>query len=311
MKVEALAAAHPYEGRLAVPSWTLGCFRRRSITYANGVEDDRTRVIWIQSHGLTGDIRIPANRPRLSHRRSLRDCSRDELAAVASAEGGVADTAYEQGRMSWSNWAAFQPYDKWPEPGELRRVGPCLVEFAPSGAYVEDWRLESGAAGLLVGLRLLGEARGDGPVDPRDGGLVIAGDHAIHALGRRAPLPSEAPLSDQLREADDLASLAAAVFDAQTRYARRDREGRYRVELATDPFAEGGELELDGFAMGDAPGRVVQTIPTQAGDLRRFWRVDTLVAASSVRSETESAADGAAWLAEQTRHLPGLAPALG
>src|SRR5690606_17863941 len=113
---------------------------------------------------------------------------------LAASEGGVADTRFADGRMSWSDWTAVQPYDKWPEPGELRRVGGALMEFAPSEIYVEDWRLQPGSAGLMVGLRLLAEGPEGGELTARDGGLVIAGDHAIMALGRRKAMPREAPL---------------------------------------------------------------------------------------------------------------------
>ena len=47
----------------AVPSWTLGCFRRRSISFFNGDSDDSTLVLWLQSRGLTGDLRLAADRP--------------------------------------------------------------------------------------------------------------------------------------------------------------------------------------------------------------------------------------------------------
>ena len=32
-----------------------------------------------------------------------------------------------------------------------------MMEFAPSGAYVEDWRLLNSVPGLFVGLELIGE----------------------------------------------------------------------------------------------------------------------------------------------------------
>jgi hypothetical protein len=306
MRLDELAAAYPQALARAVPDWTLGCFRRRCITYANGGEDPGTHVIWIQSHGMTGDLRIPADRPSVAHRAGLADCTREELEALSLVEGGVAATAFAGERMSWSGWCAFQPYDKWPEPGELRRIGTCLLEFAPSGIYVEDWRLQPSATTLLAGLRLVGESRDGGPLELRDGGLVVAGDHAILSLGRRRPLAGDAPLPAQMRTAADPAALAAAIFESVTSYARRDAAGAYRVELSTDPFApSGAALPLDGFAAGDAPGLLVQSLVEDGRRLSRCWRIDTLLPDAPVPAATPAAASGLAWLARESGHLAG------
>lgn len=295
MTLEELVRTAPFARPPAVPAWSLGCFHRRSITYATGVEDADTRVIWVQSHGLTGDLRLPAVRRDLRHRGSLAACTAEELAALAQGEGGVADTGLREGRMTWSNWAAFQPYDKWPEPGELRRVGPALIEFAPSGIYVEDWRLQPGSAGLRVGLRLVSETPPGGPETPRDGGLVIAGEHAIFALARRTALPAEAPAHRQLA-ADP--SLAAAVFDAQALYARRQAD-TWRVALSIDPFAEGTMLDLGGFAAG-AEGELLQSLEDGT---RRRWRIDTLLADQPAEPATPADPDAEAWLAGEADTL--------
>jgi hypothetical protein len=292
MRLEELARAAPFARPLAVPAWTLGCFHRRSITYANGAEDAATRVIWIQSHGLTGDLRIPAQRPDLNGRVSIAECMPEQRVKLAKGEGGVADTAFADGRMSWGNWAAFQPYDKWPEPGELRRIGPALIEFAPSGIYVEDWRLQPGSAGLRVGLRLVSETAPGGAPQPRDGGLVIAGEHAVFALARRRPLAEGVPAHRQLA-ADP--ALTGAVFDAQAAYARQEPAGRWRIVLAVDPFMEGGELDLDGFAPGE-PGFLRQSL---ARGTERLWRIDTLLADQPLDVATAASAEGAAWLDQE------------
>lgn len=293
MTLDELARAAPVARQVAVPAWTLGCFHRRCITYATGAEDTTTLVVWIQSHGLTGDIRIAAGRADVSHRGGLGDCTIPELDSLLHAEGGVAETSWADGLMSWDNWVAFQPYDKWPEPGALSRVGACLIEFAPSGAYVEDWRLQPGSDGLLVGLRLETENGRS-----RDGGLVIAGRHAILSLGRRAPLPAETPAPVQFRATDDPYALAAAAFDAITWYAQ---DGV--VVASTDPFAHGDTLDLEGFEAAE-PGYLIQTLTS--GGVRR-WRIDTLLADQAIASPTAADPAGAAWIAEEGARLPGLA----
>jgi hypothetical protein len=291
-----LAAAAPQAGPLRVPAWTLGCFHRRAISYANGCTDLATRVIWLQSHGLTGDLRVPAERPDVTHRAGLADCSREELEALVQAEGGVAETAFAADRMSWSEWAAFQPYDKWPEPAELRRVGDCLLEFAPSGIYVEDWRLQPRSAGPRIGLRLIGENG-----RPRDGGLLIVGEHAIFAIARPEALDSDDPLPLQVRRARDPAALTARIFAAGASYAVRGRGGAWEVTLSTNPFLEGKPLDLDGFAPGPGPRLLRQAV----GAGERLWRIDTLLACQDAPLATSASDSGLAWLAREGPRLPG------
>lgn len=300
MNIDEIAALLPQARPPAVPEWTLGCFHRRCITYATGFEDTSTRVIWIQSHGLTGDIRIPAALPDVSGRAGVADLTREELACLALVEGGVADTGFADGHMRWTNWSAFQPYDKWPEPGELRRVGACLLEFAPSGVYVEDWRLQPSAASLLVGLRLMAETLPGQAQRPRDGGLIIAGDHAIFTLGRTSPLPDEAPLPEQVRAAADPAALATVLFECVTHYARRSGAATFQIELSTDPFTGGGRLDLDGFSPGPRPGTLSQTC---ADGARREWLIDTLLPSRGLSSRTPAQEFGVAWFSREAARL--------
>jgi hypothetical protein len=257
----------------SVPDWTLGCFRRRSITFFDGRTDDATRVYWLQSRGLTADLRLSPGRPD----RALADCTAAERAALAEVEGGLAATRWDGELMSWSGWTAFQTRDKWPEPGILRRVGDCLIEHAPSGAYVEDWRLQPSAPGPLVGLRLVEERLGDQVVH-RGGGLIVCGDHAALVLGR-----------------PHLGAEALFAFEAS--YAVR-RGGELVVVASTLPEREGQPLlPEDGFTLdGD---RVVQRI----GPRQRLFTVDTLEARHTFRPETSATAEARAWLARESGTL--------
>lgn len=287
MTLEELAEASPYAEPLAVPAWTLGCFRRRCITYANGREDSSTRVIWIQSHGLTGDIRVPAWRPTAHGRTTLDAFSDREKVQLAAVEGGVADTSWSGDRMRWNNWSALQPYDKWPEPGVLQRVGACLIEWAPSGVYVEDWRLQPGGNGLMVGLRLVSETEEGGVERSRGGGLVITGDHALFTLDRPEPLPSDRAGLEQVAENP---SLLSSVLAARADYAVRGADG-WRIDLSTDPFAAGSLLDLGAFDR-DGQGHLIQTV----GTVRRRWRIDTLLPDVQIPTTTPAAPVAEAWL---------------
>jgi hypothetical protein len=293
----------------SVPTWTQGCFRRRAITYFTGETDTSTEVFWLQTRGLTVDLRLPARRPSP---RALATARPEELMAMADYEGGLGHTRWDEARrsMSWSDWTALQLHAKWPEPGRLFRVGDCLIEEAPSGAYVEDWRLQPSADGLLVGLELLEERDLDsGAIRHRGGGLVVCGDHA--ALVRGRPLELAVPharLDQHVRACLDGGDPAAvsAAFAFETSYARRGPTG-FVVEASTQPWRAGqallgpGEFDHDGERVswrgesveGDgAPTRV-----------ERMFTIDTLAAGVSFPLTTTATAAGAAWLAGEARTL--------
>src|SRR4029077_8972561 len=136
-------------------------------------------------------------RPLLTGATPLAERAPEELSALAEVEGGLARTRWDGRAMHWSDWTSFQTHDRWPEPGALRRVGDCLTEHAPSGAYVEDWRFQPSAPGPLLGLRLVEERDTDRvELVNRGGGLVVCGQHAAFVRGRPRSLPGGRNLSD-------------------------------------------------------------------------------------------------------------------
>ena len=291
-----------------VPVWTLGCFRRRSITFFNGDADDSTLVLWLQSRGLTGDLRLAADRPKPASREALGDLSLDELTRLAEVEGGLSPTRFEAaagggvelaGTMNWPDWTAFQLHDKWPEPGELRRVGDCLIEYAPSGAYVEDWRLQPSGDGPLIGLTLVEERDSkSGQITHRDGGLVIAGEHAIFVRGRAETLPPAARLSELMERAAADARLLDAIFGFEASYARRDGSGRYVITASTLPWREGRPLlATGGFKLED--GFVLQKAREKERGVERRFRIDTLEENYEDWLATPATAQAVEWLAAE------------
>jgi hypothetical protein len=301
--LETLAHEMPYQTTPRVPAWTLGAFRRASIAYANGAIDPLTRVIWTQSHGMTGDLRIPPHRPKITPSDRIADMDRATLVAQASAEGAVGDTFWNDGVMSWDWRCSHQPYDKWPEPAELRRVGVSMIEFAPSGAYVEDWRLLPSAAGAMAGLRLVAEMDTAGHFQPRTGGLVMAGDHAIMCLERQSPLPDGVRAQDYVAHADDPAAAYAHVAAGIASHFVR-RGGAFTVDASTDPWAEGSPAhDLDGFTPAPDRGHLIQSVSRGGQPSQRLWRICSL-APSEAACATTAAADAAfAWIAREADTL--------
>lgn len=305
-----LHSTSPASGR--VPPWTLGCFRRRSITFFSGESDDTTLVIWLQSRGLTADLRLPADRPRPASRAAVSDLPLAELLRLTEVEGGVSPTRFEAaavagvglaGTLQWPDWTAFQLHAKWPEPGHVRRVGDCLLEFAPSGAYVEDWRLQASGPGPLVGLSLLEERDPQtGSVLHRGGGLVIAGDHALLVRGRPEPLPPAARLSELVARAAREPGLLDRVLSFEASYARRDASGRYVIEASTWPWREGRPLlSLGGFAVQD--GLVMQRARESGHAVERRFQIDTLEPSYEDWLATPATAAAAEWLGAETSLL--------
>jgi hypothetical protein len=290
---------------LRVPAWTLGCFRRRAITYFTGQTDTTTQVFWLQSHGLTADLRLPAVLPSLAPGDVLGDAAPEILRALADVEGGLASTSWDEaaGAMAWSDWTSFGVHDKWPEPGRLSRVGDCLIEHAPSGAYVEDWRLQPSAPGPLIGLRLV-EQRNltTGQIDHRGGGLVVCGDHAALVLGRpqRLDTGGHARLDDFVRaHIDDRAALHA-VFAFETSVGQRRRSGEdFTVVASTNPARQGDALGvLTGFSR-DEDGLVRQRV----GKIERVFSIDTIEPDFAASLATPATAPAQAWLTRERRTL--------
>lgn len=301
MNVFELATAHGQTAGEGVPAWMRGHFRRRSITFADGRSDELTQVHWLQSRSFTIDLRLPAG-PVLPAR-ALDAYAADELRTLANYEGWMADSLWQDGQLSWQGGVALQLHNRWPEPAPLQRVGNCMIEFAPSGAYVEDWRLQPDA-GPLIGLRLVDErdAR-SGELLHRGGGLIVCGEYAGWTHGRPAPLPaSPLGLRERAARAQGDAAALGALFDFETSLARGDAQSGHRVVLSTVPARIGQALVLDGFEP-PVDGRVRQRLCRADGRalLRTFdidilqpdWRADpvtpcTVVAARWFEDEGET-----------------------
>jgi hypothetical protein len=191
-----------------LPRPLLGAFRRKSITFCTGLTDETTLVYWFQSKTFTIDLRL----------------SDGASTALLERQGWIGDTLWDQAKrqLSWNVHRSYQPRIQWPEPANLSFMGNCILEFAPSGAYVEDWRQQS-TRGPMLGLRLLSLLdETSGRVYPMEGGLVLAGEHAAYAQSR---LPA---VDDALQAAD---SLEQAVADGLA----SDREiASYEVSIALD-----------------------------------------------------------------------------
>ena len=198
--------------------------------------------------------------------------------------------------MSWTGWIGFQSYDKYPESGLMQRVGDCMIEVAPSKTYVEDWRFQPSAPGLLAGLWLIGETDTAGRGCARLGGMVIAGDHAICSIGRLNELPDGFRAQDFVRDGRDPLAAMRQVYECTVDYATKEASG-FKIVTSTDPRREGIPVDwTSGFSLTADPGVVVQRITTEPGIKSRTWRIDSLETCVVFPLTTNISDDKKAWL---------------
>ncbi len=282
----------------SVPAWALGCFRRRSISFFSGAEDTSTEVVWMQSRGLTADFRRVPGGPEVSSAAALGACSLPELLQLCEVEGGLSPTHWDGHLMHWSNWVSFQTHAKWPEPGRLTRVGNCLIELAPSGAYVEDWRYEPCGGGPLIGLSLLDEVDADAQtLRHRGGGLIVCGRHAAFVRGRPAELASGQRVQDLVRGHQGDARSLGQVFAFDAAYGTTG-SGRddFTVTLSTLPWRMGKPVvELEGFSFDESTGLVLQRAEVEGQRVLRRFSIDTLEHELRADAATEVSPDTRAW----------------
>lgn len=240
------AASTPRDSPI-VPLELVGCWRRAWIEFADGSRDDTSTVIWLQLDRDMADLRVPADRGSVSACGGFDECALDELRVLAGSESSsgittctpiiTGDDGVRRATASWSDGddgIAFQPVSAFPEPGLLEWIADdVMIERAPSGAYVEEWRLVPNTRGPLshhVGA---------------DGSHVYrAGDAAMVVRDRPAPLAEAVRLTELVRRCGDDRDRLVALVDCEFSFALR-RGDRFVVEASTLPWREGTVVDVD------------------------------------------------------------------
>ena len=230
-----------------VPTLMQGCWTRAWIQFADGSIDDSSRVVWLQAPSAMVDVRIPADRPDLSNRGGLHECSFDDLRVIARSDASSGYTECgpvsldDDGRRTatacWhtrGHGVNFQPVSAFPEPGLMSWSddGTVMIERAPSGAYVERWELVPGSRDQL-GVTAVG-----------DHTLYRAGDVAVLVRDRTVAIPRPARLPDLLDEHEQDRSMVEALLDCEFSVARRDGS-TWSITASTLPWREGEVLDVD------------------------------------------------------------------
>ncbi|SFM97730.1 hypothetical protein [Variovorax sp. OV329] len=304
MHLDELVEKHARAAAHRVPEWMMGLYRRHIIAFADGTSDTETQVYWLQSRNFSIDLRLPREAGLVAQARPLADYSRDELAVLCEYEGWVAQCVWDGEQLAWREPTAFQLHDRWPEPAPLRRVGNCMIEFAPSGAYVEDWRLQPSAPGPLVGLRLIDERELEsGRVLHRGGGLIVSGDYAGLVMGRAEAPGVSAPLRDHVLSAQGNDEALGRLMDFETSIARGSMREGFEVTHSTCPGRVGQQaFPLDGFTL-ESDGSVSQVVHGDGLVTRRRFTVDTLEPLHAWPQSTPQTPAGFEWRGKESATL--------
>jgi hypothetical protein len=270
---------------LYLPRHLLGAFRRKSITLCTGVTDETTVVYWFQSRSFTIDLRL----------------SDGPETGVADRQGWIGDTVWDHGsqELSWRIATSYQPRNQWPEPARLAFMGNSVIEFAPSGAYVEDWRQQANR-GPLLGLRLIAMAHADTDHEvAMDGGLVVAGNHMAFALSRSPEAVRR--LGDVENLAQGLDEGGVAAVDVEDYEVSIAIDGA-TVSHSTQPTQLGQGMFAGDFSV-EKEGTIVMTDMVDDHPRRLRFAVDVCWPDFTFGQATSTTAAARDWLARENAHL--------
>jgi hypothetical protein len=285
----------------SVPDWIMGCFRRRSISFYNGLTDCDTRVFWLQSQTLTIDLRLPLTPEQTVYNGPMASSPKLDY------EGWYAKSVWDSQHktLSWTGGDAHQLHNKWPEPAILDRIGNCMMEFAPSGIYVEDWRLLSNNVAPLIGLELVKEKNIDaGTENPRKGALLVCGQYAGLVVGRERPVSDEhESLKDAINTCQN-EEQAQQLLSFETSVATGSIDSGFNVLHSLDVEQVGQPLfDMNSFELDHASGDIVQTIIEDNQTIKRYFKLETFIADFHFMQTTTSSDDAEKWYSHEEKTL--------
>lgn len=224
-----------------------GCWKRSWIKFADGSIDDTTAVVWLQTESQMVDVRINADSLNIARRSGLHDCTIDELHVLAlnDASSGFTECGppvVDGGglRSATATWNTgghginFQPVSAFPEPGLMtwNADGTVMMECAPSGAYVEEWRLVPGSREPLS-------------VKQHESGTIYgAGGLAVFVRDRAVPIPRLARLPELVDEYWEDRTLIEELLDCEFSVAELQGDD-WTITASTLPWRMGEQLDVE------------------------------------------------------------------
>lgn len=260
-----------------VPPQYHGVWQRLSLEHAGGT-DTSTRVFWLQTPVLHGDLRIPADRPAYAGKESLTDFSREELGQLARQQGFAGVTRVQGEQCEWLRHIDFQPRTGSRDIGRMQFDGEQVVEEGVLNPYKEVWERLPDSKGQVVAYRFAEEQSGSLEYLPRKGYLLLAGDYFVFARDRGPSLPMGTTFQALLNDPSISTEVLADYLDFEISFGRRTGGAiPWEIILSTLPFREGWPLltEAAWDRLTGADGDLVQRIKVEGGILTRRWSRQT------------------------------------
>lgn len=164
----------------SVPEAYRGVWRRTLLRTASGVEDRRTRVLWLQTASVHADLRLPDPLPMTVAGRTRQ-----------SGFAGITEVGGDQ--CQWHRLIDFHP-DSGTDVGTMHFVSPDEVhERGLDGSYLEIWQRLPESVGPTHALWLTAAG-----APQRQGCLLQAGDCFMFVADRPGPVEQGVPLLSQI-----------------------------------------------------------------------------------------------------------------
>ncbi|RKG46816.1 MULTISPECIES: hypothetical protein [Acinetobacter] len=266
-----------------IPDYLYGAFRRKSISFSNGLTDEKTIVYWFQSRSFTIDLRLKSQ----------------ENTPVNDRQGWIGNTLWDAKKqlLSWDVKAHsnYQNHVQWPEPAKLHAIGNCILEFSPSNAYVEDWRQQV-HEGLFLGLRLKSafDVESHQPLQ-MDGGLIICDKHVAFALSR---LPTDQQTIASIDISSAPAGYEALIESFEVSIAV---DGLHKYYTTTSSQQDQA-LNFDHFEIIDET-HLMQNLIINGQAVQLMFEVDIYVPHYAFQHRTDTTTESADWLRNEKQHL--------
>lgn len=269
-----------------IPKNLFGAFRRKSITFFNGLTDENTIVYWFQSKSFTIDIRLkyPTETSILERQAWIGTTCWDDQSSLLSW-----DIAPE---------ASYQNHNQWPEPAKLHAIGNCFLEFSPSNVYVEDWRQQA-THGLFLGLRL---DRVEHLTTQKsfkiDGGLVICGQHIAYAQSRMPDLQQKILQYVNLEDAEQAGISLSEINSFEVSIGA---DGKH-IQYSTQNQNIGQTFNFEDFHLNE-DGTLSQKRHIFGEDYLFYFHVDMYQPDYYFQIETSTSEESKHWLLQEQNHL--------
>ena len=266
-----------------IPGFLYGAFRRKSISFYNGLTDENTIVYWFQSHSFTIDLRLKSQTGT----------------AVQERQGWIGNTLWDSANqlLSWDvkDYANYQNHVQWPEPARLHAIGNCILEFSPSNVYVEDWRQQV-QHGLFLGLRLQSALDvQSGQTLEMDGGLIICADHIAYALTRLPEVQSTVAQMD-LKAVDPTVFALLESFEVSI-----GTDGQAKT-YSTCSSETGKAFNLENFEVLNESS-LVQHVILDGRDIDLIFELDIYQPDYQFQYTTPTTTQAEIWLKSEQDHL--------